>query len=125
MPVIAKLAVAAVLVLVAAPFQIGHSAQGRPIVALRVGDRHGMGVRAATSRPAVAPIQRDLDGLVRAGVPGVIALVKDGGRTVRLVSGSARVSPRVPMASVDRFRVGSITKSFIATVLFSWSESES
>ena len=75
------------------------------------------GVGDARARAAVSPIQRDLDGLVRAGVPGVIALVKDGGRTVRLVSGSARVSPREPMLSVDRFRVGSITKSFIATVV--------
>jgi D-alanyl-D-alanine carboxypeptidase len=50
-------------------------------------------------------------------MPGVIALVKDGGRTVRLVSGVARVSPREAMSPTDRFRVGSITKSFVATVL--------
>ncbi len=41
MPVIAKLAIAAVLVLVAVPFQIGRSTQGRPIAAIRVGHRHG------------------------------------------------------------------------------------
>jgi Zinc carboxypeptidase len=36
-----KLAVAASLVLVAAPFQLGRSIQGRPIVAIRVGDAKG------------------------------------------------------------------------------------
>ena len=36
-----KLAVAATLVLVSAPFQIGRSSQGRPITAIRVGDPHG------------------------------------------------------------------------------------
>ncbi len=44
MPVIAKLAIAAVLVLVAVPFQIGRSVQGRPIAAIRVGDPHGVRV---------------------------------------------------------------------------------
>ena len=36
-----KLAVATSLVLVAAPFQLGRSIQGRPIVAIRVGDANG------------------------------------------------------------------------------------
>jgi protein MpaA len=44
LPVIAKLAVAAVLVLVAVPFQIGRSGQGWPIAAIRVGDPHGVRV---------------------------------------------------------------------------------
>jgi D-alanyl-D-alanine carboxypeptidase len=74
----------------------------------------GVGVSAS---PARSPLQKNIDALVQAGVPGVIALVEDGGRTVRLVSGFARVSPREAMNPVDRFRVGSITKSFVATVL--------
>jgi D-alanyl-D-alanine carboxypeptidase len=76
-----------------------------------------VGSGAGVSAPARSRIQSELDALVRAGVPGVIALVKDGSWTVRLVSGSARVSPREAMAAGDRFRIGSITKSFVATVM--------
>jgi D-alanyl-D-alanine carboxypeptidase len=61
-------------------------------------------------------LQRGLDEVVAAGVPGAVLLVRDGERTIRLTSGYGRLKPRVPMRAADRFRVGSITKSFVATV---------
>lgn len=75
---------------------------------------------AAPGRPAVAPkttLQRALDDLVAAGAPGAIALVRDGDRTVRLASGYADLKTKRPMRVTDRFRVGSATKAFVATVV--------
>jgi D-alanyl-D-alanine carboxypeptidase len=65
----------------------------------------------------VAKLQRELDGLLQDGIPGAILLVRDGSRTIRLASGAARLSPREPMRANDRFRVGSITKSFVSSAV--------
>src|SRR4051794_37624767 len=68
-----------------------------------------------SGRPA--KLQRALDQLVAAGVPGAVLLVRDGDRTIRLASGYGNLKPRAPMHATDRFRVGSITKAFVATVV--------
>jgi D-alanyl-D-alanine carboxypeptidase len=62
-------------------------------------------------------LQRALDGAVAAGVPGAVLLVRDGDRTIRLASGSGNLKPRTAMRPDVRFRVGSITKTFVATVV--------
>src|SRR3954452_7262678 len=62
-------------------------------------------------------LERDLDRVVAAGVPGAVLLVRDGDRTIRLTSGNGNVRPRTPIRAGDRFRVGSITKTFVATVV--------
>src|SRR3954452_3404178 len=68
--------------------------------------------------PGRAPkLQRQLDGVVAAGVPGAVLLVRDGDRTIRLTSGHGDLRPKTPMRAGDRFRVGSITKTFVATVV--------
>ncbi|MCW3013618.1 MAG: beta-lactamase [Solirubrobacterales bacterium] len=54
--------------------------------------------------------------MVDAGVPGVVALVSDGRRTVRVAGGSARLKPRQPMRVNDRFRIASLTKTYVAAV---------
>jgi D-alanyl-D-alanine carboxypeptidase len=54
---------------------------------------------------------------VAAGAPGAVLLVRDRDRTVRLTSGSGNVRPRTRMRASDRFRVGSITKTLVATVV--------
>ncbi|HMC70888.1 MAG TPA: serine hydrolase domain-containing protein, partial [Mycobacteriales bacterium] len=61
-------------------------------------------------------LQRSLDQLVAAGVPGAVLLVRKGDRTIRLTSGYGNLNPKTPMRAGDRFRVGSITKTFVATV---------
>ncbi|MFY9578120.1 MAG: serine hydrolase domain-containing protein [Gaiellaceae bacterium] len=63
-----------------------------------------------------AQLQRALDQVVATGVPGAVLLVRDGERTTRLTSGYGSLRPRTRMRAGDRFRVGSITKTFVATV---------
>jgi D-alanyl-D-alanine carboxypeptidase len=72
---------------------------------------------AASAGAAPPPLQQALDRVVAAGAPGAIALVRDGRTTTRVASGLARITPRMPMSTHDRFRVGSVTKSFVATVV--------
>jgi D-alanyl-D-alanine carboxypeptidase len=72
---------------------------------------------AAPQRPDRAKLQHALDAVVSDGAPGAIALVRDGRHSVRLVSGYENLATRRPMRSTDRFRVGSVTKTFVATVV--------
>src|SRR4051812_16135434 len=64
-----------------------------------------------------AKLQRDLDQVVAAGVPGAVLLVRERRRTIRYTSGHGRLKPTTPMRARDRFRVGSITRAFVATVV--------
>jgi len=66
---------------------------------------------------SVPRLRTALDRLVAAGAPGVVVLVRDGDRTVRLARGVADRARRAPMRVTDRFRVGSVTKTFVATVV--------
>jgi Beta-lactamase len=64
-----------------------------------------------------AKLQAALDSIVAAGVPGALVLVRDGDHVVRLASGYGNLARRTPMRVTDRFRVGSDTKTFVATVV--------
>jgi D-alanyl-D-alanine carboxypeptidase len=74
----------------------------------------------ATAVAAPAPgnrqLQALLDELVANGASGALARVDDGRHTWRLAAGDARLEPRQPLTPAARFRVGSVTKSFVATV---------
>ena len=77
---------------------------------------------SASAAPAGAPgpetrLQRALDDLVAAGAPGAVVVVRHGERTVRLTSGYGNLETRTPIRTSDRFRVGSVTKTFVATVI--------
>jgi D-alanyl-D-alanine carboxypeptidase len=65
---------------------------------------------------STAELQAMLDQLVANGATGAIALVDDGPRTRRLASGAARLEPYQPMHPSARVRVGSLTKTVVATV---------
>jgi D-alanyl-D-alanine carboxypeptidase len=79
----------------------------------------------ATSAPAAPAgtsargpgLQRALDDLVAAGAPGTLVLVRQGDRTVRRASGYGNLARKTPMGVTDRFRIGSVTKTFVATVV--------
>ncbi|XKJ41535.1 serine hydrolase domain-containing protein [Streptomyces sp. 147326] len=58
-----------------------------------------------------------LDGVHRAGIPGVFAEVRDAGRVWRGASGVADVSTGRPVRPDMRQRVGSITKTFTAAAV--------
>ena len=72
--------------------------------------------RMATNTEA-AGLQKDVDGLVAAGAPGALLLVRDGNRTVRLTAGLGNVARKTPMRPGDHFKIASLTKSYTATVV--------
>lgn len=55
--------------------------------------------------------------VVSAGVPGALALVRDGDRTRTVAAGLADVGVRRKLRPDDRSRVGSVTKTFVATIV--------
>ena len=81
--------------------------------------RGGETTLVVAARPDHAQLQSLMDELVINGIPGVLATVDDGpGPAWRGASGAARLDlPRVPLRPSARFRVGSITKSMVATVV--------
>ncbi|GGP65922.1 serine hydrolase domain-containing protein [Streptomyces abikoensis] len=79
-------------------------------------------VPAVAATPAArgadrAGLQRALDGVVAEGVPGAIAEVRDEGGVWRGSSGVADLAAGRRAQAGDRFRAGSVTKSFVATVV--------
>ncbi|WP_405640843.1 serine hydrolase domain-containing protein [Streptomyces uncialis] len=61
--------------------------------------------------------QRALDGIVRAGIPGVTGQVSDKHGVWKGASGVGNLRTGAPRGKDDRFRIASITKTFVATVL--------
>lgn len=75
-------------------------------------------VPAATPELGEGPrLQRSVDEVVAAGVPGALLLVTDGGTTRLAVAGVADLETARPLASEDRFRIGSVTKTFVAALV--------
>lgn len=76
---------------------------------------------AAEDTPAAAAghqaTQRAMDAAVAAGVPGVTAEARDADGVWKSASGVADLTTGAPRDENDRFRVGSITNTFVAVVL--------
>jgi D-alanyl-D-alanine carboxypeptidase len=73
---------------------------------------------AAPVAPARADkLDRALDRLTRVGAPGAVVLTRRGARTRRVARGYADRATRRPMRAGDRFRIGSLTKTFTAAVV--------
>ena len=75
---------------------------------------------AAASTAAVKPAPRPgfraaIEQIVDDGIPGAIGLARRGGRVVAVASGAADLATGQPMTVADRVRVGSITKTMVAT----------
>src|SRR4051812_2599235 len=62
-------------------------------------------------------IDTDVAAVNAAGVPGVSILVRQGGSTNKVASGVADVATKVPVKVDDEFRIGSVSKSFVAVVV--------
>ena len=62
-------------------------------------------------------VQGSMDALLAAGVPGIVVYARDGNRTLTLARGLRDTSAGLPMKRGNRFRVGSITKTFVAATL--------
>ena len=78
---------------------------------------------AAASSPSAASLdqrsqklQVALDRVVAAGAPAAVALRRDGARTTTYHSGYGNLATKTPVQASERFRVGSVTKTFVATV---------
>jgi D-alanyl-D-alanine carboxypeptidase len=74
-------------------------------------------LRAARPPADPAALQQQLDGVVEAGAPGVVGLVRSGERTWQGAGGLGDLGAKRPARAGDRFRIGSVTKSFVATVV--------
>jgi D-alanyl-D-alanine carboxypeptidase len=85
-------------------------------------------VSTALAAPAVAATgthpqgghtgaRKAIEAAVAAGVPGVTATAKDAHGTWSTTAGVGDLRTGKPRSTADRYRVGSITKTFVATVL--------
>jgi D-alanyl-D-alanine carboxypeptidase len=72
---------------------------------------------AAPAAASTSGLQTGLDGVVSAGAVGALAEVRDGPVGWRGTSGVAELGTTRPVPVDGRFRAGSITKTFVATVV--------
>ena len=70
----------------------------------------------AAAAPPDGRIGRAADAVVDAGLPGVAVYVRDQGRTTVVTRGYDDLETKRPMSASDRFRIGSVTKTFVATI---------
>lgn len=76
--------------------------------------------RAAWETPPAAghqATQRAIEAAVTAGVPGVAAEGRDGGGVWKTAAGVADRTTGAPRGKNDRFRIGGMTNTFVATAL--------
>ncbi|EDY50995.1 beta-lactamase [Streptomyces clavuligerus] len=73
--------------------------------------------RTAQTSTAHDRTQQALDALVRAGATGVTAAVTDRDGVWKGTAGLGDTATSTPRGANDRFRIGSVTKTFVATVL--------
>ena len=62
-------------------------------------------------------LQKTVKALVAAGAPGAVAAVRTSTATRRAVAGVAILRPRTRMRTTDRYRIASVTKPFVATLV--------
>ena len=78
---------------------------------------YGAPRQVAKPHGARPELQQALNGVVRAGAPGIVALVKDSHGTWRGASGWANLRTKAAMRPDIHFRIASVTKTFTATVV--------
>ena len=78
--------------------------------------RQAVPARAVPGRPP-AGLQRAAGQLVADGQPGVIIMTRRGPHVSHVVAGLADKATGQPMQPQDRVHIGSITKTFVATVV--------
>ena len=82
----------------------------------------GAGGAASTKANATPGLGESLSQLVAAGAPGATLLVRRGDRTTLLARGFAETATKKRMRPGDSFRIGSLTKTYVATVLLQLAE---
>ncbi|QOV38299.1 beta-lactamase family protein [Streptomyces ferrugineus] len=97
-----------------------RTARATLVAATAVALSLGLAAPALATAPAGDGHQPTRDAMaaaVEAGVPGVTATARDGHRTWSATEGVGNLKTGKPRSAADRYRVGSITKTFVATVL--------
>ncbi|MCX4823563.1 beta-lactamase family protein [Streptomyces sp. NBC_01142] len=102
-----------------------HTDRGRPGAAAAAAEAAGAVSAGAVSAPAPtsvvdghAAIQRVLDQAVaQGGLPGILAEIRDGEQRWFGTAGVADTATGRMRLAQDRFRIGSISKTFVATVM--------
>lgn len=85
-----------------------------PAVSAVTADRHAAAAPAATD---TARMQKALDQIVDAGVPGALLYTYDKGEVIELQSGLADLAAGTPMGPSTTYRVGSQTKTYVSTAV--------
>lgn len=67
--------------------------------------------------PVAAPVRAVIDRAVREGLPGMVALTRDGDRIRWSGAGVADTRTGRPRVPDERFRIGSVTKAFTAALV--------
>jgi D-alanyl-D-alanine carboxypeptidase len=67
-------------------------------------------------------LRRQTESLLPAGIPGAVLIVERPGAVTRIAAGTDLGASHRPMLVDDRFRVGSLTKTFVATVVLQLAE---
>lgn len=65
----------------------------------------------------MTPIQAQLDAIVETGVPGVAVVAISPSSVFRAASGTADLATGEPLTVAHRFRIGSVTKIFVAALV--------
>ena len=86
------------------------------IAALVVATSAVAALRSDTTTPASA-LQGDVDAMVAAGTPGAVLFVRDGNQVTHLTGGVAEIATKRAMAAGDSYRIASLTKTYVATVV--------
>ena len=97
---------------------VGLATAGASACAFAAGAGSGQEVsgRAVSDQPP-AGLQQAADQLIADGVPGVIIMTRRGQQVSNVVAGLADKATGRPMKPQDKVRIGSITKTFVATVV--------
>jgi D-alanyl-D-alanine carboxypeptidase len=94
----------------------GLVASGATLLAAMAAQGAAPGVASAGPAPSVR-LQHELDAIVAAGATGVTAEIDTGQHHLRESSGAAVAGSDAPVPVDARFRMGSVTKAFVATVV--------
>src|SRR5262245_16650751 len=93
------------------------STSGRKLVFLPLAVMIAILAPTAWGGQASDRLGRAAEAVVDAGVPGVAVYVRDKGQTTVVSRGHDDLAAKRPMNARDRFRVGSVTKSFVSAVV--------
>lgn len=82
-------------------------------------------IQAEANKEEKRLLQPELDALVAAGVPGAVLVVDDPqADPITVVSGVADIESGRPLGAEDRFRIGSLTKPYVAAVVLQLAEED-